>query len=105
MSLTISAASSDETETVRVVSRRDDAQAVAEERAELVRDARLVEMRPAGLERRDDARLAVVAYDGDAAARERHREREPDVAETDDRDADQSRSPSATSRLAFSRSG
>ena len=84
---------------------RDDAQPFLEERGELLGDAGLVEVGPAGLECADDPWLTVVPEDRHALLREGHGEREPDVAETDDRDPDQSRSPSATSRLAFSRSG
>src|SRR5262249_3785791 len=66
-------------------------------------DARLEDVRPPRREGRDDLGHSIAAEHGEALAGQRHRQGDPDVAEADDADPLHSSSPSATSRLAFSR--
>ena len=75
----------------------------AEERAQALGDARLEEVRAPGRQGGDGIGILVVPVHGDALARERHRQGDSDVSQTDDENAAHPRSPSATSRIAFSR--
>src|SRR5213078_271248 len=81
-----------------------DADRAAEERAQPLLDARLEDVRAPFREGGDSLRVLVTPEHGDTLAGERHGEGEPHVPEADDENSAQSRSPSATSRIAFSRS-
>src|SRR5262249_11796330 len=81
-----------------------DANALAEEGVQPLGDARLEEVRATGGEAGHGVGILVVAVHGEALARERHRQGDPDISEADDENVAHSKSPSATSRIAFSRS-
>src|SRR5262249_60947891 len=77
---------------------------LAQERAQPLGDARLEHMRATGSEAGHGVGILVTPVHGEALARQRHRQGDADVSQTDDDNLAHSSRPSATSRIARSRS-
>src|SRR5262249_16260165 len=77
---------------------------LAQEGPQPLGDARLEHVGATGGEARDGVGVFFVAGHGEAPAGGRHRQLDPGVSKADDANLRHCRSPSATSRIAFSRS-